>query len=73
MKRESTPGDGRREMHSRTLRDLRTSHGGSVYVEYLVIALFAGILIAKIIGPKVGGAIVTEYSERRAILYSTTP
>lgn len=70
MKLQKISGDSQGASRPRRIgREQR----GSVYVEYLVIALFAGILVAKVLGPEVGGAIVTEYSQRRAILYSTTP
>lgn len=46
---------------------------GSVSVEYLLVLVFAGILVVLAVMPVLGPAIVDEYTIRRSILYSSFP
>lgn len=52
--------------------DLRSETRGSVLLEYLIVAAFAGVLVAvalATIGPKT----VANYSGQRAALYLSSP
>ena len=46
---------------------------GSISVEYLLVLVFAGILVVLAVVPVLGPAIVDEYTIRRSILYSSFP
>ncbi len=52
---------------------LRSEQGGSVTVEYLLLLVFAGVLLVLAVVPVLGPSIVEEYSIRRTILYSSFP
>ncbi len=51
----------------------RIGQRGSVSVEYLLVLVFAGIVVTLAVVPVLGPAIVDEYTIRRTILYSTYP
>ena len=46
---------------------------GSVSLEYLIVLVFAGMLVVLAVAPVLGPAIVEEYTIRRSILYSSYP
>jgi hypothetical protein len=46
---------------------------GGVSVEYLLVVVFAGVVVVVAVAPVLGPAIVDEYTIRRAILYSSFP
>ncbi len=51
----------------------RSDSRGSVSVEYLIVLVFAGVLVVLAVVPVLGPAIVEEYTIRRSILYSSFP
>jgi len=46
---------------------------GSISLEYLIVLVFAGLLVVLAVMPVLGPAIVDEYTVRRSILYSSYP
>ena len=51
----------------------RLDQRGSISLEYLIVLVFAGVLVVIAVVPVLGPAIVDEYTVRRSILYSTYP
>ncbi len=52
---------------------LGSEQRGSVTVEYLVLLVFAGVLVVAAVVPVLGPSIIEEYSIRHTILYSSFP
>ena len=46
---------------------------GSISLEYLIVLVFAGLLVVLAVMPILGPTIVDEYAIRRSILYSSYP
>ncbi len=46
---------------------------GSIALEYVIVAVFAGVVVIAAVAPVLGPALVEEYTTRRSILYSTFP
>lgn len=51
----------------------RLDRRGSVSLEYLIVVVFAGLVVVLAVVPVLGPAIVDEYTIRRSILYSSFP
>ncbi len=51
----------------------RLDERGSISLEYLIVLVFAGVLVVIAVMPVLGPAIVDEYTVRRSILYSSYP